>query len=158
MTHEVVRTLVSFSMGTERQSKNGTYYHYPYGKKAATSTKAFKQIPDAWFAVTLATMYPFVVRDRAKWSTMLDKFAHPLTGLWPWGVLKRHINFRSRISVTRDSLFEAYERNGGTYHGNEAPDVQVAATRGRNNRRSTQQIAAAMSGDDSDSLDDVFQV
>ena len=87
MAHEVVRTLVSFSMGTERQSDNGTYYHYPYGKKAATSTKAFKQIPDAWFAVTLATMYPFVVCDRKIWSTMLDKFAHPLTGLWPWGVL-----------------------------------------------------------------------
>ncbi len=69
--------------------------------------------------------------------------------------MKRHINFRSRFSVARESLFEAYERNGGKYHGDEAP--VFGATRGRN-KRQTQRIAAAMSDDDTDSVDDVFQI
>ena len=131
MAYEVVNALVSYSAGVERDGKKGPYTFYPYAKPAATSTASFKKIPDTWFAVTLASMYPFVLRDYQKWDTMKKKFAHPMTGLWPWGTVNRHLCIRERFTANHESLFAAYERKGGEYHGPDKEVDGVVVTRSR---------------------------
>ena len=151
MAYEVVGALVTYSAGIEREGKNGMYGFYPYGKDRATSTTEFKKLPDAWFACTLATMFPYVVRTQDKWPAMLKKSAHPVTGLWPWVTLKRYIGFRQQFTKNRKSLFEAYEKKGGKYHGPE----QSAACIARNVRKvpTTKEQLEAMSDSDTDSVD-----
>ena len=158
MAFEVVSTLVAYSKGRERAGKDGKpYYFYPYGKAAATSTNAFKKVPDAFFASSLSTMYIFAARDNKTWSTtVLSKFAHPVSGLWPWKTVKRHIVFGSRFRLNRESLFRAYENDGGTYHGPEPSDESVVRTNKPKTRKEKQKMAAEMSSDDSDTVDEDF--
>ena len=156
MAYEVVNALVSYAAGFEREGKKGPYFFYPYGKPAATSTASFKKLPDAWFAVTLASMYPFVLREYQKWDAIKKKFAHPMTGLWPWGTVNRHLCIRERFTANRESLFAAYERKGGDYHGQDKEVAAVAVKRGKRSRR--QNKSAVESDEDTDSMDDVFHI
>ena len=45
------------------------------------------------------------------------QYAHPITNLWPWATVKKHMNFQLKMRKRRLELFELYESEGGEYHG-----------------------------------------
>ena len=110
----VVATLVKMSKGRDATGSN-EYGFYPYGKAASYSTNHFKSVPDSFFAITLSEMYLFVSKDKDTWSSM--QYAHPITNLWPWATVKKHMNFQAKMRKRRLELFELYESEGGEYHG-----------------------------------------
>ena len=112
MSCKVVDTLVRYSKG---QAKG----FCPYMKDASWSTKAFKSIPSTNFATTLAEIYPFLLKSINDWAHMQKKRAYPMTGLWRWGVMRRHMLFQQRFNENRSGMFKAYENAGGLYHGPE---------------------------------------
>ena len=73
--YEVVNTLVRVSQGRDGTGGNA-YGFYPFGKQASVSTKEFKALPDAWFAIALAELYPFISREQQKWKGLMENFAH----------------------------------------------------------------------------------
>ena len=150
MSFYVVNALVAVSAGRESNEQN-KYGFFPFGKQAGISTKAFIKLPDAVFSMALAEIYPFVAREKSKWEIMLKRCDHPMTGLWPWGKLKRHMTFRSRWRVNRKELFEMYNENGGEFHGSESTQYLV----GNKKKRGKQQMADTETGDE-DSMDDDF--
>ena len=118
MAFEVVNALVVYSRGKGPSGSN-VYGFYPYGKEGSYSTKAFKKIPTAWFALTFAEMYPFLFRDKSKWDELRKKRAYPMTNLWPHSHLIRYLKIQRAFTKQRTFLFKEYEKNGGVYHGKE---------------------------------------
>jgi len=119
MAFEVVNALVVYSRGKGPSGSN-VYGFYPYGKEGSWSTRAFKKIPTAWFALTFAEMYPFLYRDTSKWKELGKKRAYPMTNLWPHSHLIRYLKIQRAFTKQRTFLFKEYEKNGGTYHGKES--------------------------------------
>ncbi len=124
MATGVVQTLLDFAKGRQMQGKdkkdkNGKvtkgrlYGFYPYGKPAAEQSKVFTAVSTAWLASTLAEMYPFVKADKDKWDGLKTKVAHPMTMLWPWPTVNRHLSFQRSFHANRDQLFKEYELGGG---------------------------------------------
>jgi len=101
--------------------------------------------------MALAEIYTFVARGKSKWSAMLKKCDHPMTGLWPWGKVNRHMTFRSRWRVNRTKLFKMYQEAGGVFHGSESTQYLV----GHKKKRGKQQMADTET-EDEDSMDDKF--
>ena len=157
MASNVVDTLVKVASGrapirTTEKGKN-KYGFYPYGKEAGLSTIAFKNVPSSWFAVTLSELYPFLRSDKDAWPEMLKKLSHPLTALWPWATLRRHVSFHSKFHTNKEKLFKAYESSGhGTYHGPEP----ASSSRKRVTTASTVVTTVSDSSDDDESVDDDF--
>ena len=90
------------------------------GEAAAISTKMFKRQSDSSFSIVLAEIFTFVVNDVNEWGPYLSqRKSPPLTALWPFGLVKRHVEFAKYFRVKRRSLFLAYEAEGGEYHGPE---------------------------------------
>ena len=118
MAFQVVSTLVLVAQGRNSSGSNN-YGFYPFGKAASFSTDAFLKLPQSYFASVLAEMYPYVARDSTKHKLMLKKCDHPMTGLWPWGKVNRHLTFRARLRACQTELFDAYEEVGGGYNGPE---------------------------------------
>ena len=121
MAFLVIQTLVAFGRGRQGYGKKGDkdydYGLYPYGKPESRDTEVFKNIPNAWFAETLAEMYNFLRKDVEEWDGMLKKRAYPMPQLWSWGVVRRHMCFHRKFRENRDYLFQEYEAGGGEYHG-----------------------------------------
>ena len=115
---ETVQALVLYSGGRDGNGKN-PYGFFPYGKPASVSTQSFKDVPPAMFACTLAAMYPFVACDKSYWPKLLKKCSHPMTAMWPWGQVRRHLSFHQKFTNNFVKLFSAYEESKGEYHGPE---------------------------------------
>jgi len=116
----LVSSLVLFAQGQriKAKSKKKTEYGiYPYGIGCGTSNLKFKSVPTAWFATTLAEMYPYVTSDKSAWKELGKKFHHPVTALWPWGAIKRHMSFHTKLRALRIETFKAYVKAGGKFHG-----------------------------------------
>ena len=77
----------------------------------------FQAQPNAVFAATLTELYPFLRTTRDKWTAVMGKFQYPLTGLWPYPVVNRYLNFFSMFRAKRKQLFTQYEEQDGEYHG-----------------------------------------
>ncbi len=75
---------------------------------------------------------------------------HPMTGLWPWGKLNRHMTFRARMRATQTELFKAYEDLEGVFNGPEVDQHLV----GRKKKRRTKTVSS--SDEDDDSMDSAF--
>ena len=142
----IVSTLVKYSEGSDSGNPNTRNRTFPYGKVAATSTRAFKKIADACFASTMTALYPFVKAEEDKWDKMLKTCAYPVTALWPAAVIERAVWYRHAFQVKRQSVFKTYEASGGIYHG---PDEDVTSR-----RRATSTEVTYVS--DSESEDDAF--
>jgi len=125
MAFETIQALVLYSAGRDGNGKN-PYGFFPYGKPASQSTERFKAVPPSMLACTLAAMYPFVACDQSYWPKLLKKCSHPMTGLWPWSQVRRHLSFHDKFSNNYLKLFEAYEEGKGEYHG---PEVLVGLKR-----------------------------
>ena len=69
--------------------------------------------------MTITELYPFISRDKDKWPDLMAKLAHPMTALWPWLTVNRHLNFHCKFREHRKELFSAYESKDGIYHGPE---------------------------------------
>ena len=149
-----VETLVNVSSGRVGTEDN-QYGYYPYGKKASYSSDAFCTLPDAFFYMTLAEIYPFVARDKSTWKKMLNVCDHKMTGLWPWGKLNRHMKFRKQFKINRVNLFKAYEKAGGDFHGREL-DAHVKNRKRKAKVKSTT-VRTGSNDSTSDSVDDVFE-
>ena len=106
-------------------SGSNDYGFYPYGKEFSWSTKAFKAIPTAWFALTFAEMYPFIFRDMSKWKDLRKKRSYPMTNLWPHFTVKRYYKFYRAFEKQKKFLFQEYEKDeDGIYHGKEEREKQ----------------------------------
>ena len=123
MSFQVVSALLLVSSGKGSCGKN-SYGFFPYGKAASYSTDAFCCVHTSNFAVSLAEMYPFVFHDKPKWTRMFKVCSHPMTGLWPWGQLQRHLQFGKNLRETRKDLFLNYQDEDGHFHGPE-PDAHI---------------------------------
>ena len=77
----------------------------------------FQAQPNAVFAATLTELYPFLRTTRDKWTAVMGKFQYPLTGLWPYPVVNRYLNFFTMFRAKRKQLFTQYEEQDGEYHG-----------------------------------------
>ncbi len=123
MAFRVVETLVTYSVGRSGSGVRGregfNYGFYPYGKIPASSTEGFKNLPVDWIGTTLAEMFPFLRKDVKLWDEMRKKRCYPMTSLWPWGVVRRHMTFQKNLRKRLTFLFEEYEKGGGEYHGND---------------------------------------
>ena len=121
MAYHVVNTLVTYAHGRPGHGvigdKDYDYGFYPYGKIPSWSTKAFKNMPTPWLATTLAEMYNFLRKDPQEWDQMRKKRSYPMTSLWPWGVVRRHMCFQQKFRAHKSFLFKEYEAGGGEYHG-----------------------------------------
>ena len=98
MAVALVTSLVRYSDG-KKSTENNKYGFFPYGKGAAFSTTEFLAVPTPWFAVTLAGMYPYVTKDKDDWTSLIEKFQHPVTSLWPWSTVRRYISFATKFRV-----------------------------------------------------------
>ena len=92
----------------------------------------FKSQPDSVFSATLTELYPFIRSTRDKWPDVMSKFQYPLTGLWPYPVVNRYLNFFTLFRSKRKQLFTQYEQQGGEYHGTttlviDDPNIDVSA-------------------------------
>ena len=125
MAFEVISCLLEIATGKHTKG----YGFYPFGKPASESTKAFKQLPSSCFGLVLSEVYPFLVKDEGEWDTVLKKYSHPMTDLWPALTLKRHIHFGKRFRAQREKLFLAYEKGEGIYHGPEVVETPKGKTR-----------------------------
>ena len=114
----VVSTLLMVARGRESTGSNN-YGFYPFGKQAAISTNGFLRVPQSYFSAVLAEMYPYIARDSSKHPMMMKKCDHPMTGLWPWGKVNRHITFRARFRAVSKELLDVYQDEGGEFHGPE---------------------------------------
>ena len=61
----------------------------------------------------------------------MNKFQYPLTGLWPYPVVNRYLNFFTLFRAKRKQLFTQYEQQDGEYHGTTTlvinnPDMDVS--------------------------------
>ena len=156
MSFAITATLVNVSCGRGGTEEN-EYGYFPYGKKAAESSDAFCTLPDAFFTMTLAEIYPFVARDRSAWGKMLKVCNHKMTGLWPWGKLNRHMQFRKQFRINRVDLFKGYEEAGGEFHGRE-PDAHVKRRKRKAKKKSTTVDAADDDSTSDTDIDDSFNV
>ena len=105
---------------TEKKGDVGYQYgFFPYGKIPAWSTEAFKNIPSAVIALSLAEMYAFLKKPPSEWDQLAKKRSYPMTSLWLWGVIKRHLCFQEQFRSKKEFLFFEYEEGGGEYHGGE---------------------------------------
>ena len=155
MSYVITSTLLNVACGRGGNEQN-EYGYFPYGKKAARSSNAFCTLPDAFFHLTLAEIYPFVMREKKAWPKMLKVCDHKMTGLWPWGKINRHMKFREQFRLNRVNLFKGYEEAGGEYHGRE-PDAHIVKTRKRKAKAKDKPVCDDGS-DSSDSMDDAFDV
>ena len=128
------------------------YGFYPYGKKASEYVTHFKAVPFAWFAVSLAAMYPFVHESIDKWEPLLAKFSHPMTQMWPWPIVSRYLNFCSLFRSNGQALFEKYESLGGDYH-ELGPQPTVSKPTSVSPQKN---LSDDLSDDDEDSMDQLF--
>ena len=112
----VVETLITVASGRSPDDGN-KYGFYPYGKSAGTSVDHFKNVPTAFFAATLSELYVFVAKDQSLHQGILKKCSLPLTKLWPWPTVSRHVNFITQMRANRGTLFATYEKAGGVYDG-----------------------------------------
>ena len=113
----IVEALVQYSKGKENAKV------FPYGDAASKQTSSFVQVASPTFSITLAAMYPFIVNDKSKWTTLLKNCSYPIKQLWPKGVLGRYMHFNDTFHDLRKTIFDAYEENEGDYHGaDEDPD------------------------------------
>ena len=151
MSTNVVSTLVNVAFGRSSSGTN-SYGFYPYGKTASTSTDAFLQVSNPSFALTLAEMYPFVFHDKGKWEKMMKCCDHPMTGLWPWRQLNRHLKFGAHMKSNREQLFKTYHTAGGKFHGPE-PDAHLP-------KRAPKRRLIVVNDDDdeTDSMDEAFDL
>ena len=121
MACHIVEVLLTIAKGRDPATEKKRGF-YPYTKKAAESTAAFKATPFPSFALSLTALYPFIVREKDKWPELMKKYLHPMsaTGLWPVATLNRYLSFFSLFRANRDKLFKCYESQGGKYHGAES--------------------------------------
>ena len=77
----------------------------------------FQALPNSFFSATLTELYPFIRTTRDKWPDVMNKFQYPLTGLWPYPVVNRYLNFFTLFRAKRSQLFTQYEQQDGEYHG-----------------------------------------
>lgn len=118
MAYEVLNALVLYAAGRPPSEENKHGFH-PYHKEASWSSKAFKQVPTACLSLTFAEMYPYVHSPMDKWESLRKKRSIPMTSLWPWTVLRRHIKYFHMFNERREYLAQQYEEQEGEYHGPE---------------------------------------
>jgi hypothetical protein len=135
----VVQALVEYSKGPPQVTKSPSKEEegkkkkkktrvYPYGARAALVNEDFKNLPSPWLATTVATFYPFVADPKETWDHKLKHFSHPMTRLWPVGVVRRHMHFIQVFRDRREELFESYEKEGGKYHGRDDSSEESSST------------------------------
>ena len=66
IAYRLVGFLVRVTQGRPPTESNKRGY-YPYGVKAAQSSKKFKKVPFTMFAHTLTVIYPFIRFDKNEW-------------------------------------------------------------------------------------------
>ena len=106
----------------------------------------FKEIPSTHFAMTLTTIYPFVVAEKPTWENKLKEHNYPITRLWPYGTLRRYAHFAKAFVKHRRVMFHNYEGNGGRYHAGSDSD----------NEDETGSHDSAHADDDTSDEDEVF--
>ena len=120
--YRIIELLVHIARGRDpdpdKKIKRG---YYPYGNKAAFSSRAFKLVPTPSLATSFTVVYPYLVREKVKWPELMKKYLHPMSskGLWPVAVVNRYLSFFTLFRSARKNLFECYEAQGGAYHGAE---------------------------------------
>lgn len=141
--YEIVRTLVSYAAGKQQDNKAQSYF-FPFGALGGPATVGFKGAPSAWFALALAEMYPYLSKEKSTWDeNLVAKFNHPVTGLWPWRAVKRHLSFQTKFRSSRIDMFAKYEASGGTFFGS-----NVAVARKRRHASKKKKRAKPISSDD----------
>ena len=129
----------------------------PFGKPASESTKAFKNIPSPVLGLALAQMYVFIKLDPDLWKGLLSKknkkgCCHPMTHIWHVNDVNRFVNFISVFRANRKALFEAYEKEGGDYHGKDSSVSSSSKKTSKSNKVKT----VIENGSDSDDMSDDF--
>lgn len=131
----LVKFLLEFSSGKvlpgelNKKKAEITARQKPYSVYAGKETDAFKNVPPPWFAVTLATLYPFLAEDKSLWPERLrNNFAYPVTSLWPVKVVKRFVHFINTVVDKHSCMFKNYENAGGEYYKNEETDSDEEAS------------------------------
>ena len=130
--YRIVELLVHIAKGRDpNPDKKQMRGYYPYGNKAAFSSNAFKLVPTPCLATSFTVVYPYLLREKVKWSELMKRYLHPMSsrGLWPVAVVNRYLEFFTLFRSARKNLFACYEAQGGAYHGAEkvpkAPAVVV---------------------------------
>lgn len=119
----VVEFLLSFSQGkvlpgeVNKKGEPIGVRQKPYGKDAGMETRAFKNVSPTCFAISLATLYPFLTDDIKNWPERLkSSVMYPCTSLWPVKVVKRYSHFINVVCKQLQCAFGNYEAAGGDYH------------------------------------------
>ena len=76
-------------------------------------------------------MYPFLKQGPQDWDKFRLKRSYKMNGLWPWGVVRRHMCFQQKFRLNKNFLFKEYEEGGGEYHGSNTvkqPVIQECTT------------------------------
>ncbi len=150
--------LVRVAQGRPPTDTNKRGY-YPFGSKAAQSTREFKKVPFTNFAHTLTVIYPFIRFDKNEWKDKaLHTAAHPMNagGLWHISLMKRYEKFFKLCHKKLPKLFESYEEQDGEYHGAEHVQ-QTSGLCGTPRRKLTMVDVQNMTDDDDEnSMDTEF--
>ena len=116
----------------------------PYSEGAGKDKDAFKNVSPAWFAISLATLYPFLAEDRKMWKDRLkSSVMYPVTSLWPAKVVKRYVHFANVVFKNIKRVFKNYEDLGGQYFQDDDGEQTP--------------VEEADAQEDSSDCDDVFQ-
>ena len=107
----VMGAFVKYSEGTGKRTV------FPYEGSTGSSTTAFLNVPTGTLACTLSRMYPFAVNPKDTWDRLRTIKMYPLPCVWPRTVVKRFTKFNEMVYNRYEELKKAYEKSGGTYHG-----------------------------------------
>ena len=91
----------------------------PFGLKASRSTIAFKKLSSPVLAITVAALYQIVRTLPHKLDQFMKQTRPPISAPWPRAMISRYVSLQKAFAHNRAAIFEAYERDGGKYLGDE---------------------------------------
>ena len=100
---------------------------YPYGPNVAETNEGFTQLPTSNIANTLSCVYTFLAVEKRLWENLYQEYSHPMTALWPEGVLRRIIHFVMICRTDWPDVLRSYEDAGGDYYGDESDDEESSS-------------------------------
>ena len=102
-------------------------------------------------------VYPFIATEKPSWDEKKAECAYPIPRLWSVGVIRRHKHFLRVVCQQREDMFEAYEKNGGDYHGDWDTDDEEEVEPPKKKTKVTSDDESDDDDEDVTDSDDVFE-